>query len=187
MRQRINTVIVAAVVSALCVAGLAVAQSDDDGGSGKDERKAKTVKRFHGPPPPGGMLIGGPGGKALTYSETHLRRNGKDVVVRVDKGKVVSASDDSIEIERNDGENVTVAVDDDTKVMAGPRKRDASVGDIAAGKQVMVIRDDDDDAADAVAVVPKDILRFRRAHAGDGPPPGGPGFGGPPPGIGDGN
>jgi hypothetical protein len=170
MRKRINTVLIAAVVSALTVAGLAIAQDDDGGGSGKSDGKAKSGQRPPGPPP-GGPMLGGPGGKALTYSETHLRRNGKDVVVRVDKGKVVTASDESIGIERNDGESVTVAVEDDTKVMAGPRKRDAAVGDIATGKQVVVIRDDDA-AAEAIAVVPKNPPRGRGGPGHFGPPPG---------------
>jgi hypothetical protein len=172
VKKRINTIIVAAVVSAMTVAGLAVAQNDDDGSQGKGG-KAKAGERPPGPPPGAGFMIGGPGGRggSLTYSETHLRKNGKDVTVRSDRGKVVSTSDDSISIERNDGETVEVAVDDDTKVMAGPRKRDADVGDIAAGKQVMVIRADGDDAAEAVLVEPKNRLKLR--HRFGGPPPGG--------------
>jgi hypothetical protein len=178
VRNRIKTVAVAAVVSALTVAGLAVAQSDDDNGDQNSRGKARLGERPPGPPPGGGLMIGGPGGKALTYSETHLRKDGEDVTVRADKGKVVSAGDDSISIERNDGETVEVAVDGDTKVLAGPRKGDATVADIAAGKQVVVVRDDGDDAADAVLVEPKSHLKFR--HRFGGPPPGGE-LPGPPP------
>jgi len=175
MKSRARTVAVAVVVSALTVAGLAVAQSDDNGSQDKNG-KAKSGQRPPGPPPGGGLMLGGPGGRggSLTYSETHLRKDGKDVVVRSDRGKVVSASDDSISIERNDGETVEVAVDGDTKVMAGPRKRDADVSDIADGKQVVVIRDDGDDAAEAVLVEPKNRLEFRHRFGGPGgPPPGG--------------
>jgi hypothetical protein len=170
MKSRIRTVAVAAVVSALTVAGLAVAQND--GGSQDKSGKAKSGQRPPGPPPGGGFMLGGPGdrGGSLTYSETHLRKDGKDVTVRSDRGKVVSASDDSISIERNDGETVEVAVDGDTKVLAGPRKRDADVSDIADGKQVVVIRDDGDDAAEAVLVEPKN--RFKIRHRFGGPPPG---------------
>ncbi len=186
MKNRIKTVAVAAVVSALTVAGLAVAQSDDGNGDGDGQsERGKRVMRFHGPPPggpggamlpggPGGaMLLGGPGGGKLTYSETHLRKDGKDVVVRADKGKVTATDDDSISIERNDGETVEVAVDGDTKVLAGPGRDDATVGDIADGKQVVVVREDGDEAAEAVMVEPsrKDRLKLRR-HIG-GPPPGG--------------
>jgi hypothetical protein len=173
MKSRIRTVAVAAVVSALTVAGLAVAQNDD-GGSKDKSGKAKAGQRPPGPPPGGGFMIGGPGdrGGSLTYSETHLRKDGKDVTVRSDRGKVVSTSDDSISIERNDGETVEVAVDGDTKVLAGPRKRDADVTDIADGKQVVVIRDDADDAAEAVLVEPKNRGKLLR-HRFGGPPPGG--------------
>ncbi len=175
MKNRIKTIAVAAVVSALTVAGLAVAQNDDSGDNEKSG-KPKAGERPPGPPPGGGFMIGGPGGRggSLTYSEIHLRKNGKDVTVRSDRGKVVSTSDDSISIERNDGETVEVAVDGDTKVMAGPRKRGVHVADIATGKRVLVIRDDADDAAEAVLVEPKNrgkLLRHR--------------FGGPPPGDGD--
>ena len=172
MKNRIKTIAVAAVVSALTVAGLAVAQNDDSGGQDKSG-KAKSGQRPPGPPPGGGFMLGGPGerGGSLTYSETHLRKDGKDVTVRSDRGKVVSTSDDSISIERNDGESVEVAVDGDTKVLAGPRKRDAKVSDIADGKQVVVIRDDGDDAAEAVLVEPKH--RFKIRHRFGGPPPGG--------------
>ncbi len=171
MKSRLRTVAVAVVVSALTVAGLAVAQ-DDDGGQGKSG-KAKQGQRPPGPPP-GGFMLGGLGerGGSLTYSETHLRKDGKDVVVRSDRGKVVSTSDDSISIERNDGETVEVAVDGDTKVLAGPRKRDADVSDIADGKQVVVIRADSDDAAEAVLVEPKNRGKMIR-HRFGGPPPGG--------------
>jgi hypothetical protein len=173
VKNRIKTVAVAAVVSALTVAGLAVAQNDD-GGSQEKSGKTKSGQRPPGPPPGGGFMLGGPGerGGSLTYSETHLRKNGKDVTVRSDRGKVVSTSDDSISIERNDGETVEVAVDGDTKVMAGPRKRDADVTDIADGKQVVVIRDDADDAAEAVLVEPKNRGKLLR-HRFGGPPPGG--------------
>lgn len=173
MKNRIKTVAVAALVSALTVAGLAVAQNDD-GGSKDKSGKAKSGQRPPGPPPGGGFLIGGPGdrGGSLTYSETHLRKDGKNVTVRSDRGKVVSASDDSISIKRNDGETVELAVDGDTKVLAGPRKHDADVADIAPGKQVVVIRDDGDDAADAVLVEPKNRFKAIR-HRFGGPPPGG--------------
>ena len=176
MRNRIKTVAVAATVSALTVAGLAVAQSDDGGDGDGQNESGKRVMRFHGPPPgapAGPMMLAGPGGGKLTYSETHLRRDGEDVVVRSDKGKVTAASDDSITIERNDGESVEVAVDGDTKVLAGPGKDGATAGDIAAGKQVVVVRGDGDDAAEAVLVEPSagDRLKLRR-HIG-GPRPGG--------------
>jgi hypothetical protein len=153
VRNRIKTIAVAALASALTVAGLAVAH-DDDGGGGEGG-KGKRVERAFGPPPggPGPLLAGGRG--ALTYSETHLREDGEDVVVRADKGKVTAVDDDSIAIERNDGETLDVPVDDDTHVLAGLRRRDTRIDDIPVGKAVIVVRKGDEAAAELVAVVPK--------------------------------
>jgi hypothetical protein len=169
MKKRIRSVAIAAIAAALTVAGLSVAQ--DDGGTGTGG-KAKSGQRPPGPPPGGPGMLGPGGDKSLTYSETHLREDGEDVTVRVDKGKVVEADSDSIEIKRNDGETVEVAVDGDTRVMAGPRKRNAKVEDIAVGKTVIVVRKGDDEAAEAVGVQPKKRLHFRGAP---GMPPPGPG------------
>lgn len=164
MRQKINTIAVAAVVSALAVAGLAVAQGDDNGaGNGK----SRAGERPPGPPPgDAGLMLG----RDLTYSETHLREDDEDVTVRTDKGKLTARDDDSVTIERNDGETLDLPVDDDTRVMAGPRRHGADIADIAVGKTVIVIRKSGSDAAEAVGVLPKHPLRMRfrhREHDGD--------------------
>jgi hypothetical protein len=148
MTHRIKTIAIAATASALTVAGMAVASGGDRGWSG-----------------------GWPwasAGKSLTYSETHLQHRGQDVTLRVDQGRVTAASADSISIQRNDGEAVTVPVDGGTKVWGGWwHKRgatmshgkgrdhdgdddDFTVADIPTGKRVLVLRSDDDEAAEAV-------------------------------------
>jgi hypothetical protein len=149
MRDRIKTVLFAAVVTALAVGGMAVAQG---GGDGDDEVK-RAPKVHH--------VIGTPHGGDLTYSEAHLRKDGEDVTVRTDAGKVTAADEDSVTIERNDGETVEVPVDGDTKVFAGPRKPDADVEDIATGKKVIVVRESGSEAAELVGIVPKHPLRMR--------------------------
>jgi hypothetical protein len=164
MRERLKTIAFAAVVAAFTVGGLAIAQ-DDKGDSGS---KGTTVQRDH-------LLGPGPGGPGLhgdrnvTYSETHLREDGKDVTVRVDHGKVTASDSDSITIERNDGESVEIAVDGGTKVLTGPGKDDAKAEDIASGKRVMAVRKSGSDAAEVVAVAPKHPprIRFRGAPGGD--------------------
>jgi hypothetical protein len=153
MRQKIKTVLFAAVVSALAVAGLAIAQGDDGG----DEVKRAPHANHH--------LVGPPHGGNLTYSETHLRRDGEDVTVRTDAGKVTAADADSISIERNDGETVEIPVDGDTRVLAGPRKHDADVEDIATGKKVIVVREGQSEAAELVAILPKHPMRMRLGAA----------------------
>jgi hypothetical protein len=148
MTHRIKTIAIAATASALTFAGMAVATGGDRGWGGWPWASA---------------------GKSLTYSETHLQHRGEDVTVRVDQGRVTAASADSISIQRNDGEAVTVPVDGDTKVWGGWwHKREAmashdkgrhhdgdddddfTVADIPAGKRVLVLRSDDDEAAEAV-------------------------------------
>jgi hypothetical protein len=159
MRQRLKTTAFAAVAAALAVAGMAVATGT-----------TRHADRLIGP----GPGPGGPGlreGRDLTYSETHLRQDGKDVTVRVDHGKVTATDSDSIEIERNDGETLDIPVNDDTDVFAGPRKRDADIEDIAVGKQVMVMRKSGSDAAELVGVIPKHPMTMRFRGREMPPPP----------------
>jgi hypothetical protein len=159
MSHRIKTIAVAATASALTVAGMAVAS----GGDGKDDR--------HSAP----AFAGNPVGKSLTYSETHLREDGEDVTVRVDQGRVLAATASSISIRRNDGATADVPVDGDTKVWGGwwhhkshgakaaHRKRDGvGVAQIPEGKRVLVLRSDDDEAAEAVTVAKRHWHSHRR-------------------------
>lgn len=151
MTHRIKTIAIAATASALTVAGMAAAH----GGDGKGW----------------GTWPFASGGKSLTYSETHLQHDGEDVTLRVDQGKVVAASATAISIARNDGETVAVPVDEDTKLWGGWwRKRGASIAhhredgaggveQLAAGTRVLVVRTDDDEAAEAVKVA------WRHGHA----------------------
>jgi hypothetical protein len=145
MRHRIKTIAIAATASALTVAGMAVAH-----GGGDD----------HGFGPFGW------GGKSLTYSETHFQRDGENVTFRVDQGKVAAASATGISIVRNDGETVDVPVDGDTRVKGGwwhergasaahrdrGERKAAGVEQVPVGKRVVVVRSDDDEAAEAVTV-----------------------------------
>lgn len=160
MTHRIKTIAIAVTASALTVAGMAVAS----GGDGKRDR--------HSAP----AFTGSPAGKSLTYSETHLRKNGKDVTIRVDQGRVLAASASAISIRRNDGETVDVPVDGDTKVWGGwwrkshgakasHRKRGGlSVARIPEGKRVLVLRSDDDAAAEAVTVAKRHWHSRGRSH-----------------------
>ena len=88
----------------------------------------------------------------------------------LDRGKVKSTSSDSVTITENDGSDVTIPVDGQTRVFAGFAKRNAKVSDLKEGQLVTVDREEGK-AARVIAVMPK----FRRfgAHP-PGPPPGGP-------------
>jgi len=118
-----------AVAAALTVGGVALAQGGSGSGS-KGHSGARSGKRM--PPPP--MV---PGGKDLTYAQIHVQHEGEAQVIRLDSGKVTAAGDSSITLEENDGNEVTVAVDDSTKVLAG-RGNSTSVTDLENGQQVVV-------------------------------------------------
>lgn len=154
LQSRARTAAVIGVSAALAVGGVAVAQGGGDGKSGGSKGSAKQGKR-HGKrmgPPPGGP-IAGPLGKDLTYAEFHVQRDGEAEVHRLDRGKIVSVSGSEITLSENDGAEVTIAVDGDTKVLAGPG-RDRSVTDLNEGQQVLVAGPEGG-TAKAVMVPPK--------------------------------
>ena len=170
MKRIIKQALVVGVAAALVVGALAVANQ----GSGSGSRGHKGLRHWGGPPRPIGDL---------TYSEAHVRVKGKDVVLRVDRGKVKSVEDDSITVTENDGNDVTIPTDGDTKVFSGPRRGRLKLSDLKDGQTVMVHREEGK-AADFVGIPPKpgDFRGFRRRHPGPGGPPGGPGgFPAPPP------
>lgn len=151
------------LIAALVVAGLAVAQGG--GHSGKsNHRKAQSGKRM---PPPGGPL--GMVGKDLTYGQLHVQREGKAETIRIDAGEVVSSSDSSITVKENDGSEVTISVDDETKVLAGPGK-ETGVADLKEGTHVVVCGPEGE-AAKTIAVPPR---RGQMPHGSQGGPEGGP-------------
>jgi hypothetical protein len=132
VRKRATTVATIGIAAALAVGGVALAQGGS--GHGKSQhRKPPAGKRMH---PPGGPP-GGPLGKDLTYAQLHVRHEGTEQVIRIDRGEVVTASESSITLKENDGSEVTIAVDSSTKVLAGPGRK-ASVGDLEAGQEVTV-------------------------------------------------
>jgi hypothetical protein len=167
VHSRARTVATVGVVAALAVAGVAVAQGGGgkSQGQGQGQGRPPSGKRM---PPPGGPL--GKVGRDLTNGQLHVQRNGEDESIRLDAGEVVSVSEDSITLKENDGNEVTIAVDEETKVLAGPGKKNASATDLKQGQQVIVCGPEGE-AAKTIAVPPK---RGQKPP----PPPGGQ-FGGP--------
>ena len=111
-RKHMSSVAMLAVAGALVVGGVAVAQ---DNGSGPGQSQSGKAGKPGGPPP-GGMPF-----KGLTYGELHVQtKSGEDRVIRLDQGKVSAVSADSITVTENDGNEVTIAVDEDTEVMGKP-------------------------------------------------------------------
>jgi len=140
-RKHIHTIIVLGVSAALVVVGVAAAQNI--GGSSKSgaqaqgngNGKGEQARKMHGPPPGGGPM--GVPMRGLTYGEFHVQKNGEASVVRVDQGKIKSVDSSSITLEENDGSEVTIQVDSNTKVVGKPGSQ-KTVSDLKAGQKVIV-------------------------------------------------
>ena len=77
-----------AVAAALTVGGVALAQSES-GGSSAGTPGPPSGKRMAPP-----MLLGGPGGKDLTYAEMHVQHNGQ---ARADHGRLLQVVSNLLE------------------------------------------------------------------------------------------
>jgi hypothetical protein len=186
MRSFIRRTIYAAVVPALVVAGIAVAQSGGSSSSGssssKSSKRAPATVGWH----VRGRGPGGPPGigfkQDLTYAEIHAQEDGKAVVYRTDRGKIKSVDSDSITITENDGSDVTIPVNSDTRVFSFSKGPNAKLSDLADGQTVTVERKEGQPASSIMVEPTKDELsrlkrfppRFDRDHDG---PPGAPPFG----------
>lgn len=173
IHTRARTIATLGVASALAVGGVAVAQNGSGDGDSKQNKQGeqRRGKRMHHPP---GGPIGGPIGKNLTYAEFHVQRNGESEVIRLDRGKITAVSDSSITLSENDGNEVTIAVDGDTKVLAGPGG-DQKVTDLKTGQKV-VVTGPEGGTAKAVMVPPKrgQMKGGQRGGPQQGGPPQGP-------------
>jgi hypothetical protein len=161
-RRHLKAIAMIAVAAALTVGGVAAAQ----GGSGGESQDP--TQHPPGPPP---ML--GIGMKGLTYAELHVRnKEGDSEVVRIDQGKVKSVDQSSITLTENDGNEVTISVDDETEVLGKPGE-ETSLDDLQAGQEVSVTAPDGE-AAKAIMVLPKkgDVVSTFRSGAVPPPPPG---------------
>lgn len=148
VRKQLRSVAMLAVAGALVVGGVAVAQ-DDSSGSGQGSQQAGKNARPPGPPPSGMIMPL----KGLTYGEFHVRtKSGEDETIRVDQGKVSAVTDSSITVTENDGNEVTIAVDEDTRVLGRPGS-ELELSDLE-GKQVTV-SGPKGEAADVVGLLPK--------------------------------
>lgn len=156
MRSVISKIVYAAVLPALVAAGIAIAQS-----GGSSDQKSSDVQRAPDPAllPPPPLLTGN-----LTYAEIHAQRNGDEVVVRIDRGKVKSVGSDSVTITENNGSDVTVPANEDTRVLLGPRRGVGKLSDLKEGQTVIAHREAGK-AASVIAVPP------RAGALPPGPPP----------------
>jgi hypothetical protein len=170
IRSRLRSALLIGIAAALVGGGVAFAGSGggssgpgESGGGSSGQGSGQRERRL--PPPPAG-----PGPiRGLTWAEFHYQRNGEARVTRVDTGKVVSVSDSSLTIAENDGNEVTIPVDESTRVFDGPGK-DSPVSDLKEGQQVVVGRPEGG-AADQI-LVPPTAAEIRRHLEAGGPPRG---------------
>jgi hypothetical protein len=164
-RKRLKAIATIGVASALVVGGVAAAQ----GGSGGESQDPTQH-------PPGSPPMLGIGMKGLTYAELHVRdKEGDGDVIRIDQGKVKSVDESSITLTENDGNEVTIAVDEDTDVVGKPGE-DTTLDDLQTG-QLVSVSAPDGEAAKAVMVLPRkgDVVSAF-APGSMPPPPGGAEF-----------
>jgi hypothetical protein len=160
VRKQMRSIATIGVASALVVGGVAAAQGDFGGGQRQNQ----------GGRPPGPPPMMGIGMRGLTYAELHVQnKEGQSESLRLDQGKVKSTTSDSITITENDGSEVTIPVDDETKVLGKPGQETA-LDDLEAGQQVSVTAPQGDPAA-AIMVMPKKGEVIRAFHGGPMPPP----------------
>src|SRR4029078_352889 len=126
-RKHLRAIATIGVASALVVGGVAAAQ----GGSGGESQDP--AQHPPGPPPMVGI-----GMKGLTYAELHVRgKEGDSEVIRIDQGKVKSVAESSITLTENDGNEVTVAGDEDIDALGKPGE-ETTLDDLQTGQQVSV-------------------------------------------------
>lgn len=123
------------VAAALAVGGVAAAQGGSSGS--KSSEGGGKSQRHHRPGPGGGPPGLGPM-KGLTYAEFHVQtKNGEARTIRLDQGKIAAVDADSITVTENDGNEVTIAVDEDTKVLGKPGS-ETGLDDLKTGQRVAV-------------------------------------------------
>jgi hypothetical protein len=167
----------ALIGTAAALVGGGVALAADDGGAGGSGSSSGSSAQEQPAPPP---LP--PPDRDLTYAEIHVQRDGEAQVIRTDAGTVASTSEDSITVSENDGNDVTIPIDGDTKFATGPGE-EGDVSDLEEGDRVLVTGPKGE-AADIVFVPPTrgELQRAFKAPGRHGrlvppPPAGRPGAG----------
>ena len=158
-RRQMRTIAMIGVAAALVVGGVAAAQGESN------VDRQKSAKRPPGPPPAMGVAM-----KDLTYAELHVRnQDGESEIIRLDQGKVKSITSDSITVVENDGNEVTIPVDAQTKVLGKPGEK-TTLADLEEGQQVSVSAPEGE-PAEVIMVLPKKGELVGGFHGGPMPPP----------------
>jgi hypothetical protein len=143
-RKHLRAIATLGVASALALGGVAAAQGTSQTGAPGGQGAAGH---------PGGPPPIGPSMKGMTYAEFHVQRNGQSEVIRLDQGKITAVDSTSITLSENDGSSVTIALDDETKVLGKPGE-ESTVADLSVG-QTVIVCGPEGGAAKTVMVPPK--------------------------------
>ncbi len=163
-RKQMRAIAMLGVAAALVVGGVAAAQGGSQSGSQGSQGPGG---RPAGPPPLGPMM------KGLTYAEFHVqKKDGEAATIRLDRGKVAAVGASSITLTENDGSEVTIAVDDGTKVLGKPGE-ETTLGDLETGQQVVVCGPEGGSAKTIMLPPPKGATKGGRGGQLP-PPPGAP-------------
>ncbi|HEY1688944.1 MAG TPA: hypothetical protein VGF95_08785 [Solirubrobacteraceae bacterium] len=165
--KRLRSAAMLATAAALTVGGVAVAQQNGGSQEGHGNGPGKAGQQQQGPPPLGLPM------QELTYAQLHVEHKGQAQTIRLDQGKVVSVSESSITISENDGSEVTIPVDEDTKVQGRPGAK-TELSDLKAG-QVVDVCSPEGGTAKTIIVVPKQGKQGGSGEGEQGPPQGGQG------------
>lgn len=165
LAKRARSAAVLATAAALTVGGVALAQG---GGSQEGHDGGQGRAGQQGPPPLGLPM------RELTYAQLHVEHKGQAQVIRLDQGKVVTVNESSITISENDKSEVTIPLDEDTKVLGKPGA-ETDLGDLEEG-QLVEVCGPEGGAAKTIVVLPKQDAQGKRGGSGQGgrfgPPPG---------------
>jgi hypothetical protein len=162
-RKHMRAIAMLGVAAALVVGGVAAAQGESQSDSNGSQAAGS---RPPGPPPFGGPMLMT---KDLTYAEVHVQKDGKAETIRIDQGKIAAVDGSSVTLTENDGNEVTIPVDSETKILAKPGE-ESTLGDLAVGQQVTV-SGPDGGTAESIMVMPKKGELKVMTQGGPMPPP----------------
>ncbi len=162
IKMRARSAALIGVAAALVVGGVAAAQGSSTSGAGEGPKWQSA--------PPGPAPMMGAGMKGLTNGELHIQKNGHSEVIRLDQGKITAVDSSSLTLAENDGGEVTITLDENTKVLAGPESS-SSTAELSVGESVLV-SGPEGGAAASVMVAPKRGQMLKgTAPGGQMPPP----------------
>jgi hypothetical protein len=123
--------------------------------------EAEFNAHFGGPPPLG------PATGDLTYAELHVQKDGKAETIRLDQGKITAVGGSSITLAENDGSEVTIPVDGETKVLGPPEGGSVAAENLPGGGARFTVRLPGSGSAAGAAASDREDLAALKAVQGE--------------------